>query len=340
MIVQLHLDSPPAVELTPEESTLIKKLEGLQCRVTPVTTQRTRYLVLDTPKDLDIRKIGHLEGVRDVHRVTAPYKLVSREWRVAPSSVDLGDGVSFEEGALTLAAGPCSIEDEDQIDQVIEHLQSVGVSLMRGGVYKPRTSPYSFRGVGLEGLRMWHEKAQAAGIKIITEVLATEQIEALHDYVDMFQVGARNAQNFTLLAELGKVDKPVLLKRGMSTTLDEFLHAAEYVFSSGNEKLVLCERGIRTFERAYRNTLDINAVPALKERTHLPVIVDPSHAIGVRRWVPAVALAAVAAGCDGLILEVAPVPERAFSDGQQTLNFEESKRLIEKIRKLREVIEP
>ncbi|MCB0329354.1 MAG: 3-deoxy-7-phosphoheptulonate synthase [Bdellovibrionales bacterium] len=319
---------------TAEESSVLSQLSDMGCKVTPVVTQLKKYLVVDPKKEIDIRSVGQLKGVRDVHRVNAPYKLVSRKWRVAPSAVSLGDGVQFAEGELTIAAGPCSIEDERQIDSVIAHLKEIGVRIMRGGVYKPRTSPYSFRGVGLEGLKMWHEKAREAGIKVVTEVLATDQIESMHDYVDMFQVGARNAQNFTLLAELGKVDKPVLLKRGMSTTLDEFLHAAEYIFSSGNEKLVLCERGIRTFERAYRNTLDINAVPALKERTHLPVVVDPSHGIGVRRWVRSVALAAVIAGCDGLILEVAPIPEKAFSDGQQTLNFKESRELIEKAQQL------
>lgn len=329
MIVQLEdkVDSQT-------ESKLCENLAALGCKVTPVATQRQKYLVLDIKKEIDIRSIGHQKGVRDVHRVKAPYKLVSREWKVQPTEVSLGDGVRFKEGELTVALGPCSIEDEAQIDSILSHLKEIGVRIMRGGVYKPRTSPYSFRGVGMDGLKMWYAKAQAAGIKIVSEVLAIEQIELMHDYVDMFQVGARNAQNFNLLAELGTIDKPILLKRGMSTTLDEFLHAAEYIFSSGNEKLVLCERGIRTFERAYRNTLDINAVPALKERTHLPVVVDPSHGIGVRRWVPAVALAAVVAGCDGLLLEVAPVPEQAASDGDQTLSFKESAELVAKAQQL------
>ena len=332
MIVQLESDVDEKTR-----TSLLAQLAEMGCKATPVSTQLRNYLVLDLKREVDIRSVGHLNGVRDVHRVNAPYKLVSRKWRVLPSTVSLGGGVTFEEGKLAIAAGPCSIEDNDQIDAVIGHLKSLGVRIMRGGVYKPRTSPYSFRGVGLEGLKSWHAKAKSEGIKIVTEVLAADQIASIYDYVDMFQVGARNAQNYTLLAELGKVDKPVLLKRGMSTTLDEFLHAAEYIYSSGNEKLVLCERGIRTFERAYRNTLDINAVPALKERTHLPVVVDPSHGIGVRRWVPAVAMAAVIAGCDGLLLEVAPVPERAFSDGQQTLNFKESKEVIEKAQRLLEV---
>ena len=332
MIVQLTGEADGSVE-----SAVVSELEGMGCKVTPVSTQKQKYFVVDTKGSIDIRAIGHLEGVKDVHRVNAPYKLVSRKWKVNPASVSLGDGVEFKEGSLTVASGPCSIEDEEQIDNMLAHLKEIGVRIMRGGVYKPRTSPYSFRGVGMDGLKMWHDKAKAAGVKIVSEVLAIEQIEPMHDYVDMFQVGARNAQNFNLLAELGKIDKPILLKRGMSTTLDEFLHAAEYVFSSGNERIVLCERGIRTFERAYRNTLDINAVPALKERTHLPVVVDPSHGIGVRRWVSSVALASVVAGCDGLLLEVAPVPEKAFSDGQQTLNFKESAELVQKAQQLVEL---
>ncbi len=204
---------------------------------------------------------------------------------------------------------------------------------MRGGVYKPRSSPYSFRGMGLEGLRLFYEACRAADIKIITEVMQVSQIEAMHDYIDIFQVGARNAQNFNLLDALGKMDKPVLLKRGISGTIDELLQAAEYVFSNGNEKIMLCERGIRSFESSYRNTLDLNAVPILKHKSHLPVIVDPSHGIGLRQYVDDMALAAVMAGADGLLVEVHRQPEQAFSDGQQTLSFAEAERLYEKIRK-------
>jgi len=234
---------------------------------------------------------------------------------------------------LSIMAGPCSIENEEQVQQTIDHLVRHNVRIMRGGVFKPRSSPYAFRGVGVDGLIMWHDRARKAGIKIISEVMQVSQIEAMYDYVDVFQVGARNTQNFNLLDELGRVDKPVMIKRGISGTIDELLHSAEYVFSAGNEKLMLCERGIRTYEKASRNTLDINAIPILKEKTHLPVIADPSHGIGIREYVEPIALATVMAGADGIIYETHQKPEEAASDGQQTLNFEESEQLIAKLRK-------
>ena len=204
---------------------------------------------------------------------------------------------------------------------------------MRGGVYKPRSSPYSFRGLGIDGLKTWHQLAKEAGIKIITEVMQVSQIEPMYDYVDIYQVGARNTQNFNLLDELGKVDKPVMIKRGISGTIDELLYSAEYVFSGGNEKLILCERGIRTYETASRNTLDLNAIPILKEKTHLPVISDPSHGIGLRDHVLPMALASVMAGADGIMVEVHETPEKAYSDAQQTLDFVEASRLYEKATK-------
>ena len=205
---------------------------------------------------------------------------------------------------------------------------------MRGGVYKPRSSPYSFRGMGIAGLKTWYELASKAGIKIITEVMQVSQIEEMYDYVDIYQVGARNTQNFNLLDELGKVDKPVMIKRGISGTIDELLYSAEYVFSAGNERLILCERGIRTYERASRNTMDLNAIPILKEKTHLPVVADPSHGIGIRHHVEPIALASIMAGADGIIYETHEKPEEAYSDGQQTLNFAESKQLIRKMRQV------
>jgi len=297
---------------------------------TEVKTQQSHYLVGIGTQEVDIRSIGHLPGVNDIHRVSDPYKLVSRKWKVTPTVIDLGDGVAIEEGGLSLIAGPCSIEGEEQVRAIVNHLIEHKVKIMRGGAFKPRTSPYSFQGSGLEGLKMFYSIAREHGIKIISEVIAASQIEGMYDYIDIFQVGTRNSQNFDLLHQLGGVDKPVLLKRGMSGTIEELLQSAEYVFASGNEQLILCERGIRTFEKAYRNVLDLNAVPVLKEKSHLPIIVDPSHGIGVRRWVEPMALAAIMAGADGIIYEVHQKPEEAFSDAQQTLNFEESSRLIEK----------
>lgn len=315
-------------------SKIVDQLNGLGYKPTEVKTQQGHYLVAIGKKDIDIRMIGHLDGVRDVHRVSDAYKLVSKKWKVGYSSIDLGDGVRIHPHELSLMAGPCSIENETQIRKVIGHLKQQGVRIMRGGVFKPRTSPYSFRGLGLDGLILWHKIAKEHGIKIISEVLAVEDIEPMYDYVDIYQVGARNSQNFILLDALGRVDKPVLLKRGMSGTLEDLLQSAEYVFSNGNEKLLLCERGIRTYESAYRNTLDINAIPVLKEKSHLPVIADPSHGIGIRRMVESVALACVVAGCDGLLFEIHETPEEALSDGQQTLNFAESATLIERSRAL------
>lgn len=232
-------------------------------------------------------------------------------------------------------AGPCSIEGEEQIRKVLAHLKEQGIRVMRGGVYKPRSSPYAFRGLGVEGLKLWYQMAQEAGIKIITEVMQVSQIEEMYPYVDIYQVGARNTQNFNLLDELGKVDKPVMIKRGISGTIDELLGSAEYVFSAGNEKLILCERGIRTYEKASRNTLDLNAIPILKEKSHLPVICDPSHGIGIRHHVEPMALAGIMAGADGIIFEVHEKPEEAWSDGQQTLNFRESAALVAKMNKVR-----
>jgi 3-deoxy-7-phosphoheptulonate synthase len=230
-------------------------------------------------------------------------------------------------------SGPCSIESEAQVLSMVNHLKDNRVSIMRGGVFKPRSSPYTFRGMGIDGLKLFYNVCRENGIKIITEVMQVSQIEPMYPYVDVFQVGARNTQNFNLLDELGKVDKPVMIKRGISGSIDELLQSAEYVFSGGNEKILLCERGIRTYETASRNTLDLNAVPILKEKTHLPVIVDPSHGIGIRSYVEPMALAAVMAGADGIIYESHEKPEEAASDGQQTLDFTESAALIQKLRK-------
>ncbi len=326
MIIQLNRDISAVQKLG-----IIEKVRTLQYKITEVVTQKGFYLIGIGKKDFDIRQLGHLPGIADIHRVSDEYKLVSRKWKVDRSIIDLGDSVTIGEGTLSIMAGPCSIESEQQVDLTIKHLMENGVRIMRGGVFKPRSSPYAFRGLGIEGLKMWHQKAQAAGIKIITEVMQVSQIAEMYPFVDVFQVGARNTQNFNLLDELGKVDKPVMIKRGISGTIEELLSSAEYVFSAGNEKLILCERGIRTYEKASRNTLDINAIPILKEKSHLPVVADPSHGIGLREFVEPVALAAVMAGADGIIYETHQKPEEAFSDGQQTLDFNESALLIRKL---------
>lgn len=329
MIIQLEKDIT-----TNQKEDIIKKVSDLKYKTTEVSTQKCNYLVGIGKKEFDIRDIGHMSGISDIHIVSDDYKLVSRKWKVKPTVIDLGDGVLIEEGGMAIMAGPCSIEGEEQIEKTINHLKENNIKIMRGGVYKPRSSPYSFRGLGIDGLKVWYKAAREAGIKIITEVMQVSQIEEMYEYIDIYQVGARNTQNFNLLDELGAVDKPVLIKRGISGTIDELLSSAEYVFSAGNENLMLCERGIRTYERASRNTMDINAISILKEKTHLPVIADPSHGVGIRDHVESVALACIMAGADGVIYETHEKPEEAYSDGQQTLDFRESKKLADKMRKV------
>jgi len=334
MIIQCHENIQPG-----ELEDLREQVKTLGLKVTNVSTQVGRYLIALGSYDIDIRQIGALKGVRDVHRVSDNYKLVSSKWKVAPTVIDLGDGVKIGGGDFALMLGPCSFESPAQVSGIADFLQENNISIMRGGAFKPRTSPYAFRGLGLEGLKMVSEISRPLGIKLTTEVMDAAQIEGMYPYVDVYQVGTRNAQNFTLLDELGKVDKPVLLKRGMSGTIEELLQAAEYIFMGGNERILLCERGIRTYEKSYRNTFDINAIPILKEKSHLPVIADPSHGMGIRRHIEAVALASLAAGADGAIIEIHQTPEKAASDGAQTLDFSETRQLIRKVRAVRESLQ-
>jgi 3-deoxy-7-phosphoheptulonate synthase len=317
-----------------QQSALLKKLNSLTFSVNEVNTQFDKYLVCIGKSNIDIRDIGHQPGVRDVHVVSDNYKLVSKKWKVKDTCINLGNDVFIGSTIPSIIAGPCSVESEEQIDKIISHLLAQGVKIIRGGVFKPRSSPYAFRGLGIDGLKMLYEKCKPKGLKIITEVMQVSQIEQMLPYVDVFQVGARNSQNFNLLDALGDIDKPVLLKRGISGTIEELLSSAEYIFCKGNERLILCERGIRTFETAYRNTFDINAIQILKEKTHLPVIADPSHGIGIRSYVSKLALSTLLSGADGIMYEVHEKPEEALSDGQQTLNFMESEQLIEKIKLL------
>jgi len=328
MIIQLKEDISEK-----QKQSLIQEVNEIGYKVTEVKTQLGDYLIGIGKKAFDIRKIGHKDGIKDIHIVSDEYKLVSKKWKAKPTSIDLGDGVFIKDGDMAIIAGPCSIESEEQIHKVVGHLKANGIRMMRGGVFKPRTSPYAFRGMGIDGLKLWYSIAKEQGIKIVTEVMQVSQIEEMYPYTDIYQVGARNTQNFNLLDELGKVDKAVMIKRGISGTIEELLQSAEYVFSGGNEKLILCERGIRTYEKASRNTLDLNAVPILKSKSHLPVIVDPSHGIGIRELVPQMALAGVMAGADGIIYETHEVPEKAYSDGQQTLDFAQSALLADWIRK-------
>jgi 3-deoxy-7-phosphoheptulonate synthase len=327
MIIQLTKD------ITPEQkSGLSNQLAQLNFSITDVKTQAEHYLVCIGNFEIDIRTIGNMPGVKDVHIVSDSYKLVSKKWKVHNTTIDLGDGVHIGGSGTSIMAGPCSVESEEQMQKILNHLIKNNIQIMRGGVFKPRSSPYAFRGAGIEGLKMMYSLCKPHGIKIITEVMQASQIEEMIPFVDIFQVGARNSQNFNLLDSLGEIDKPVMIKRGISGTIEELLHSAEYVFSKGNEKLLLCERGIRTFETAYRNTFDINAIQVLKEKSHLPVIADPSHGVGIRNYVSKLALASVISGADGVIYEVHEKPEEALSDGQQTLNFFESEKLVTQIR--------
>lgn len=327
MLIQLNQNCSNA-----ELDAIFHEVNIIGYKPSVVQTQYARYVICVGSAEVDIRKIGNLPGVKDVHVVTDQSKLVSRLWKVQTTEIPLGDEMVIARNTFTIGMGPCSIEDEAQVLSTIRFLKANGVGLMRGGIFKPRSSPYSFRGLGLEGLKIFSGHCKANGIKIVSEVMQVSQIAEMHDYIDIFQVGTRNAQNFNLLDELGKVDKPVLLKRGMSSTVKELLASAEYIFSNGNEKIILCERGIRSFENAYRNTLDLNAVPYLKEKSHLPVFVDPSHGIGVRAYVEQMSLASVMAGADGLLIEIHEVPERAISDGDQSLDLAEAEQLIRNIR--------
>jgi len=280
----------------------------------------------------DERKLGEVPlltvpGVEEVHPVMKPYKLASREFAAESSRIALGDSEMGGE-ELFVIAGPCSVEGEEMLDETARAVSDAGARALRGGAFKPRTSPYSFRGLGTEGLEILSAVRRRTGLPVVTEVMDPRQVESVAGYGDVLQIGARNMQNYDLLMEVGRIHRPVLLKRGMSATLKELLLAAEYVLKQGNSDVILCERGIRTFEPMTRNTLDVSAIPVLKRETHLPVIADPSHAGGRRELVAPLAYAAVAAGADGLIVEVHPEPEEALSDGEQSLTFQEFRDLM------------
>jgi len=282
--------------------------------------------------DFDTRDIELLEGVAEVVRISAPYKLASRHFRPEGSIIHLGKGVAVGGGQVVMMAGPCSVESPEQIESIAALVAEHGTRVLRGGAFKPRTSPYSFQGLGKKGLELLRTAADKHNLLVVSEVMDLTQIPMVMEYVDVLQVGARNMQNYNLLKEVGKVSKPVLLKRGISATLEELLLSAEYIMMGGNYNVVLCERGIRTFESYTRNTLDISAIPVVKKLSHLPIIVDPSHGTGRRDKVPPMARAAVAAGADGLLIEVHNDPEKALSDGAQSLYPAQFEQLIKELR--------
>jgi 3-deoxy-7-phosphoheptulonate synthase len=282
--------------------------------------------------DFDPRDVELLEGVREVVRITQPFKLASRHFRPEGTIVDVGKGVRIGGKEVIVAAGPCAVENADQIAAVAEIVAKCGAKILRGGAFKPRSSPYSFQGLGEQGLKMMREAADNNELLVVSEVMDPSQVQLMLPYVDMLQVGARNMQNYHLLRALGEVKKPVLLKRGMSATIEELLLSAEYIMSGGNYNVVLCERGIRTFETYTRNTLDIAAIPVIKKHSHLPIVADPSHGTGRRDKVPPMARAAVAAGADGLLIEVHNDPEHALSDGAQSLFASQFEQLMKELR--------
>lgn len=277
------------------------------------------------------------EGVDKIVNVTESYKLVNKKFHPEDSVIPVGN-TSIGPGSVTVMAGPCAIESKEQLMETAMAVKKAGAAFLRGGAYKPRTSPYSFQGLEEEGLKYMKEAREATGLNVICEVTSAHAIEAAVKYVDMLQIGARNMQNFELLKEAGKSGVPVLLKRGLSATIDEWLNAAEYIISEGNPNIVLCERGIRTYETSTRNTLDISAVPVIRAKSHLPVIVDPSHATGVRAYVEPLAKAAVAVGADGLMIEVHPCPSCALSDGPQSLTFDQFHTLMNDLRPFAQLV--
>ena len=305
------------------------QLQGLQVGVTNGVDCTILGLVGDTTA-IDIDKISINEHIERVMRVSEPYKRANRKFHPEDTTVKVGSA-AIGGGNFSVIAGPCSVESEEQIIEVARDVQASGAAMLRGGAFKPRTSPYSFQGMGIPGLDLLLEAKAATGMPIVTELMSEKYCQLFEDKVDVIQIGARNMQNFDLLKEVGKLSKPILLKRGLSNSYEEWIMSAEYIMSEGNENVILCERGIRTFESYTRNTLDLSAIPAVKRMSHLPIVVDPSHAAGMYWMVEPLALAAVAAGADGLIIEVHNDPQNAKCDGQQSLTPEHFDRLMKKL---------
>ena len=326
MIIQLENNLEQS-----QKAELIDEITDIGFTLKNINTQNAEYLIAIGKPEFDIRTIGNMKGVADIFAVNDTHELVSGKWKTTPTIIDLGEGNTIGGKELCVMAGPCSVENETQVKEMAEFLNKNEISIMRGGVFKPRSSPYAFRGVGIEGLKYFSAICKEHGIKIISEVMHDTQIEPMCEYVDVFQVGARNSQNFNLLDALGQIDKPVMIKRGLSGTIDELLYSAEYIFAGGNEKIILCERGIRTFEKEYRNMLDLNAIPTLKAKTHLPVIVDPSHGTGKRHLVEPMALAGIMSGADGIMIEIHKTPDKALSDGAQSLTLRQAETLFSKM---------
>jgi 3-deoxy-7-phosphoheptulonate synthase len=331
MLVVMHNHATPQ-----QVEQVLAVIRGMNLTPHPLPgATRTAIGITGNVGAVDPRLLEVQPGVLELIRVTKPYKLASREMHEDDTRVRLPQTV-IGPGTFTIIAGPCSVENEDMILRTAEFLQGQGVRLMRAGAFKPRSSPYSFQGLGQQGLDILARVREKTGMGVVTELMDTENAEAVEAAADVIQIGARNMQNFSLLKRVSRIAKPVLLKRGLSATLEEWLMSAEYVMSGGNYNVILCERGVRTFSDHSRNTLDLSVIPPAKHLSHLPVLVDPSHGTGKRDYVPPMALAALAAGADGLLLEVHPDPDRALSDGAQSLDFAGFTRLLESLRRLAE----
>ncbi len=321
-----------------QKNEIIKRLEdyGFQVHVSD-GVQKTIIGAIGVKPDFDERKIKILDGVADVYRVTVPYKLASRNFKTDNTVIKIND-VEIGNDKIAMMIGPCSVESEEQIFTLAEVVAKSGAKILRGGAFKPRSSPYSFQGLGEDGLKLMREAANQFGLLVITEVMQIHQLELISKYADILQIGARNMQNFGLLKEIGNTKIPVMLKRGLSGTIEEWLMSAEYILSGGNENVILCERGIRTFETYTRNTFDLSAIPIVHKKSHLPVIADPSHATGLRDQVAPMARAAIAAGADGLMIEIHNEPEIAKSDGPQALLPNQYLQLVEELKMIAKAI--
>ena len=331
MLVVMHSHA------TPEQiEQVVRAVRAMNLTPHPLPgAMRTAIGITGNISAVDPRALEGMPGVLELIRVTKPYKLASREMHEADTVVKLPQ-TRIGPGTFTLIAGPCSVENEDMILRTAEFLREQGVKLMRAGAFKPRSSPYAFQGLGQEGLDILARVREKTGVGVVTELMDTENADAVEQAADVIQIGTRNMQNFSLLRRVSRASKPVLLKRGMSATLEEWLMAAEYVMSGGNYNVVLCERGVRTFSDHSRNTLDLSVIPPVKHLSHLPILVDPSHGTGKRDYVPPMALAALAAGADGLLIEVHPTPDRALSDGAQSLDFAAFESLLNALKRLME----
>ena len=317
-------------------STSLKKKYNVEVNQWQGVNETVLGLIGDTTA-IDIGTINAQEVVYSVRRVQEPYKKANRKFHPDDTVITLSNGTKIGDGSLTLMAGPCSVESAEQVTEIAKAVKASGANVLRGGAFKPRTSPYSFQGLKAEGLELLLKAKEETGLPIVTEIMSESDIDLFKD-VDIIQVGARNMQNFTLLKKLGKLDKPILLKRGLCATIEEWLMSAEYIMAEGNEKVILCERGIRTYEKYTRNTLDLSAIPIVKSLSHLPVVVDPSHATGMNWLVEPLAMAAVACGADGLIIEVHNDPPHALCDGAQSLTPEEFDSVVKKVNRIKSAL--